>query len=90
MREGDMFDSELGWCTVDVDECDNGLGPCGTDVTAVSCDNTDGSYNCICVSGYDFTDGMCRGNMQLIVLLTLLSFSLLGRFLDSPVWAPGL
>jgi len=59
-----MFDSVmcmLMYCA-DVDECGAGLGPCGTNQTAVSCTNTDGSYSCECEPGYEFTDGECQGN----------------------------
>jgi len=47
---------------VDIDECGTGLGPCGTTVTAVACNNTDGSYSCECATGYRFTNGACQGN----------------------------
>ena len=39
---------------VDINECDDGTASC--DVNA-QCINTDGSYNCSCVSGYS-GDGM--------------------------------
>jgi len=65
-----VWQCELDWCTVDVNECITGLGPCGTKETAVSCQNTNGSYTCQCMTGYNFTDGACRGNMRLFLLLT--------------------
>ena len=40
----------------DVDECD-GMNPCGT---GGNCDNTVGSYNCICNNGFFEENGTCN------------------------------
>jgi len=58
---------------IDINECSTGLGPCGTSVTSVSCNNTDGSYICICQTGYHFTNGACQGNVWLVIMAALRS-----------------
>jgi len=51
---------------VDVDECGGTLGPCGNTTTAVSCTNSDGSYQCTCQPGYSFNNGACQGTCKCI------------------------
>ncbi|XP_055957125.1 fibrillin-1-like isoform X3 [Patella vulgata] len=50
-----------GWrgenCTTDIDECTEGTFNCTADTI---CDNTDGSYQCLCQSGYQKLNGICQ------------------------------
>ena len=47
----------------DIDECTDGSDPCHLNTT--TCDNTPGSYRCICKQGYDQNNGhKCAGNIQ--------------------------
>ncbi|KAK6180960.1 hypothetical protein SNE40_008919 [Patella caerulea] len=52
---------KTGWrgenCTTDIDECTEGTFNCTADTT---CDNTDGSYQCLCQSGYQKVNGNCQ------------------------------
>ena len=45
----------------DVDECEGGLGPCGSAEVAKTCNNIPGSYTCDCQDGYEFVNETCRG-----------------------------
>ncbi|XP_053372749.1 uncharacterized protein LOC123561027 [Mercenaria mercenaria] len=50
-----------GWkgedCRVDIDECTEKTFTCPNNAT---CENTDGSYDCICADGFVKTNGTCR------------------------------
>ena len=53
-----------GWegynCVTDVNECANDSdNECDTSTTR--CENTDGSYSCICYAGTQSVDGICTG-----------------------------
>jgi len=49
------------WCRrcVDIDECSFDLGGCDKHA---SCNNTDGSYSCVCQSGYQGNGIQCTGS----------------------------
>ena len=67
-----MFDSllviQVLVAVADMDECstNNNLGPCGTTETVVSCTNNVGSYKCNCQTGYNFSNGACKGISSVI------------------------
>ena len=47
----------LYFASSDINECDfNGTIVCDTEVTGRKCNNTFGSYHCICPEGYDFNE----------------------------------
>jgi len=43
-----MSSETCNWCVSDVDECETGLAAC-----AHSCQNTPGSFSCVCKPGYE-------------------------------------
>ena len=55
---------KAGWtdynCVQDIDECAN-ADDNECDLDASSCENVDGSYNCICNVGSRMVDGVCTG-----------------------------
>ena len=58
----------------DIDECAvNGLTLCDTELTGRECNNTPGSYLCVCQEGYEFNeqDQQCIGVGQLLSYLQL-------------------
>ena len=46
---------------LDIDECGDGTHNC--DINA-ACTNLDGSFNCICVSGYMWNGTYCEGKCE--------------------------
>jgi len=60
-----VYGAAAAAAVADKDECAGGLGPCGTAQTAVSCNNTVGSYTCDCLAGYQFANGACQGTSPL-------------------------
>jgi len=55
--------SSLEWRAVDVNECADVTSTCG--FGAKSCNNDAGGYTCTCLSGYEFKNGKCIGNVRL-------------------------
>ena len=43
---------------IDIDECDSGTDDCSQ---FARCDNTDGSYECTCLDGYQGNGRSCLG-----------------------------
>ena len=52
------------FCYTDIDECTTNVHSC--DVNAI-CQNTVGSYSCICKAGYTGDGKKCNGNYRLFV-----------------------
>ena len=46
----------------DIDECTSGTATC---MDNSGCVNHDGSYACICDSGYDYVNGKCAGKKMI-------------------------
>ena len=46
------------FCLLDINECEEIPPVCGASST---CTNTDGSYTCTCVTGFEMVDGSCIG-----------------------------
>ena len=57
-------------CFKDTNECSTG-NPCG-DVDHTTCQNTEGGFACVCVTGfaYDDVSGLCEGESLLQVIFT--------------------
>ena len=54
--------------TLDIDECSN-----GTDLCEQKCVNTEGSYHCECMNGYQLKNAThCEGQIKLIYIQTLI------------------
>jgi len=51
----------------DVDECSLKLDNCES--TAI-CDNSPGSYRCLCRAGYRMLNGICQGEIAQLLKLT--------------------
>ena len=62
----------LIWGIIDDDECSRNNGGCNQ-----TCVNTEGSYNCTCISGYSLDDdehgcsGMNNNDINLVVIMIL-------------------
>jgi len=54
-------------CTADIDECSTLTNPC--DAHSKSCTNEDGSYTCICETGYVNKDNLCVGESCIAIWL---------------------
>ena len=50
----------------DIDECENGNNDCDSTANFV-CDNTPGSFICVCATGYQLIEGDCVGENLLTV-----------------------
>ena len=48
-----LFSYSITYCTIDIDECISGDHECNQ-----NCNNTDGSYKCICEDGYVLDNDM--------------------------------
>ena len=49
---------------LDIDECSSGTASCMENSVCV---NQDGSYACVCDTGYDYVDGKCTGKNSYII-----------------------
>ena len=65
----------------DIDECVTGDNNCDSHA---DCQNTPGSYNCICRSGFVMTDGACIGKLHNLAIIQLRSFSAFGVYFN--IW----
>ena len=50
---------------LDIDECTDGVDDCDTNA---NCDNTVGSFNCTCNSGYAVNGVTCTGKLNVLYI----------------------
>ena len=53
---------------IDIDECSTGDYSCAQNQ---QCVNRPGTFICVCVSGYELLNGVCKGNSQLANLVLI-------------------
>ena len=53
------------WTISDIDECSNDDDNCHDNAT---CTNTDGSFTCACIAGYEGNGTQCTGKIQFLKL----------------------
>ena len=54
-------------CLIDIDECALNVHDC--DPAAYQCDNTPGSFDCICKDGYTLDTDVCVGKLSTLRIL---------------------
>ena len=53
-----MFNSQVLWQFIDIDECGAGVSNCDTNA---ACANIDGTFTCTCNSGFEGDGTVCAG-----------------------------
>ena len=64
-RRVDIYSSSLLVNTSDVDECLTWTFDCEDD--SQMCENTYGSYKCVCAEGLYWIDGQCKGEIPILL-----------------------
>ena len=62
------------YCCADIDECAQGLDSCSS---LADCTNTEGSYECECVPGYQGDGRVCTGIYDLCIYINKSIFTLM-------------
>ena len=57
-----MNGSQIQFCLSDIDECALPVDPCDAVPNSV-CNNTNGSYNCLCKDGFRKSGSVCKGKV---------------------------